>query len=207
MVLAIDTDINYYHHYYTDIAVDPTTRLACFMHVTQTIAVSSIIYQHSVPVSKQCRWFYWISSRGLERMSMDGNNRTIVINRTHTNSHYDDAILSFVLDYQTQTIYWVSYDLDDDNMIIKCSNVDGTNQQTILHHQMYHYYYYEIFYTPPGLTIHKETLYLSFPWMREVYTLGTNGGKFTTFIDESVLCRVKYQLKVIKQPAGKLNRA
>lgn len=140
-------------------------------------------------------------------MSMDGNNRTIVINRTHPNSHYDDAILSFVLDYQTQTIYWVFYDLDDDNMIIKCSNVDGTNQQTILHHQMYHYYYYEIFYTPPGLTIHKETLYLSFPWMREVYTLGTNGGKFTTFIDESVLCRVKYQLKVIKQPAGKLNRA
>lgn len=130
-------------------------------------------------------------------MSMDGNNRTIVINRTHPNSHYDDAILSFVLDYQTQMIYWVSYDLDDYNIIIKHSNVDGTNQQTILHHQMYH--------SPSGLTIHKETLYLSFPWMKEIYTLGTNGGNFITFIDESVLCRVKYQLKVVKQPAGKLN--
>ena len=134
-------------------------------------------------------------------MSMDGKNRTVVIN------YNDDAIISFTLDYQTQVLYWISGN-NGHSIVFKHSNVDGTNNQTIYHDRNYNIIYYNNYYdTPPGLTIHKETLYLSIPWMREVYMLGTNGANFTTFINDSVLCRVKYHIKVTKQPLGELNRA
>ena len=143
-------------------------------------------------------------------MSMDGNNRTLIIKENRTEQYYHDRILSFTVDYQGQMLYWVFSDYADDyicNLIIKRSNIDGTNQQTIYYYDHNRWYCYTILETPPGLAIHEETLILSLPWMREVHRLGTNGANFNIFINDSVLCRVKYLLKVTKQPVGEFNIA
>ena len=123
-------------------------------------------------------------------MSMDGKNRTAIITNV--------SILSVTLDYQTQVLYWVC-DCGDHSLTIKSSNIHGTNQQTIYYNIQSWYYYY---ITPPGLTIYNDTLLLSSPRMSKVYKLGINGTTFDTFIDDSVLCRIKYLLKVTKQPLG-----
>jgi hypothetical protein len=158
---------------------------------------------------------YWNSDRGIERMSMDGNNRTAIINVT---KYRDDAILflsSFTLDYQTQVLYWVFHINDsDDNLIIERSNVDGTNQQTILrlqnvyYYDFYYYYYhhhrYFLYLFSSGLTVYNETLFLSLSWTRELYKIGMNGDALP-FINNSaqVFCRfVNYQLRVTTQPSS-----
>ena len=64
-------------------------------------------------------------------MSMDGSNRTTIID---VDAY--DAILSLTLDYQAQVLYWVYGDDSNGSLIIKCSNVDGTNQQIILQLQI-----------------------------------------------------------------------
>ena len=124
-------------------------------------------------------------------MSMDGKNRAAIITNV--------SILSVTLDYQAQVLYWVC-DCGDHNLTIKSSNIYGTNQQTIYHDNILSRYYY--YSTPPGLSIYNETLLLSSPRTSEVYKLGINGTTLNTFINDSVLCRIKYLLKVTKQPLG-----
>ena len=159
------------------------------------------------------RWLYWRSMRGIERASMDGINRTVVIdveNVTRSTYSFDPAIFSFTLDYKAQVFYWVFGDESDYYLTLISSNVDGTNQQTILRFgDQYIDYYSLLYYYPPGLTVHEETLLLSLSGMNVVYSinleLGANNDNFTTFLNgsESVLCRYDYyQLKVTKQPAG-----
>ena len=135
---------------------------------------------------------------------MDGKNRTIIINVNRNSTYYYDAILSLTLDYQAQMIYWVFGNYSNHSLTIKRSNIDGTNQQTISQPiQIYGYYY--AFDYPPGLTMYQETLFMSLPWMREIYKIGINGENFTTFINSSaqVFCSgYYYQLKVTKQPSG-----
>ena len=124
-------------------------------------------------------------------MSMNGKNRTAIITNV--------SILSVALDYQTQMLYWVC-DYGDHSLTIKNSNIYGINQQTIYRSISSWNYYYN-----SGLTIYNETLFLSSPrTSSEVYRLKINGTSttFNTFINDSVLCRVKYLLKVTKQPLG-----
>ena len=136
---------------------------------------------------------------------MDGNNRTFIID---VDTY--DAILSLTLDYQAQVLYWILGDHGNHSQIIKHSNIDGTNQQTILQlrnvyydHYLFHYYFYSM---TSGLTVYNETLFLSSSWTSEVYKLGINGENFNTlFINSSgqVFCRFRIsQLKVAKQPTG-----
>jgi hypothetical protein len=149
-------------------------------------------------------------------MSMDGNNRTAIIEH-NLQYHRDYAILlSFTLDYQTQVFYWIFYiNGSDGNLIIQRSNVDGTNQQTILRLQNLlfydfyyyilnnHYYSYEV-YNSLGLTVYNETLFLSLSWTGELYKIGMNGDALLLINNSAkVFCRYQnYQLKVTYQPSG-----
>ena len=92
-------------------------------------------------------------------MSMDGNNKTVIIGvDTYAER---DAIFSLTLDYQTQVLYWIFGNNSNGSLNIKSSNTDGTNQQTILQLQNVHYNYYlyifHYFYydRPLGLTVYN----------------------------------------------------
>ncbi len=156
---------------------------------------------------------------GIERASMDGNNRTIFIdveNITRSIYSVDFAILSFTLDHQAQVLYWIFGDESDHYLTLTSSNIiDGTNRQiTSRLGDRYIDYYSLLYYYPPGITVHKETLLLSLSgWPNVVYSvnleLGANNENFTmyTFLNssesDSVLCRYGYhQLKATKQPSG-----
>ena len=137
-------------------------------------------------------------------MSMDGNNRTAIID--HEVDTYYNAVISLTLDYQTQVLYWVYGNSSNGSLSIKRSNTDGTNQQTILQLQNVHYHYFYFYYYSSGLTTYNETLYLTLSWIREIYELGTNGENFNTlFINSSaqlLFCERFYQIKVTNQPSG-----
>ena len=137
-------------------------------------------------------------------MSMDGKNRTTIID-VDTRS-YRDAILSLTLDYQAQVLYWAFANYSNDSLIIKRSNADGTNQQTILQLQNVYLYYYHRYYSyySPGLTVYNKILFLSLPSTRDLYKIGINGDT-SLFINSSaeIFCRFRnYQLKVTNQPSG-----
>ena len=155
------------------------------------------------------RLLYWNSDKGIERMSMDGKNRTAIIDVT---SSYGDVILSLTLDYPAQVLYWVYGNHSNYSLIIKCSNTDGTNQQTILqlqnvHYDYYYYYYYHRHYSSTyssGLTVYNKTLFLSLTMTSDLYKIGINGDT-SLFINSSaqVFCRFQnYQLKATNQPKG-----
>ena len=124
-----------------------------------------------VCILSKSRWLYW-SSRTIERVSMDGSNRTEVVNIT--SRHY---IFSLTLDYQAQVLYWVDYYNYDDSVRVNSSNVDGTNRQTFLRvfsSSYYHHFHFSFY--QHGLSLFGDTLYLSEPWNSEVYkhSIGEN---------------------------------
>lgn len=133
-------------------------------------------------------------------MSMDGKNRTVIINVNKR--HEDDAILSLTLDYQAQVLYWVFGNYSNRSLHIERSNANGTNRQTIIH--LPHIYNRNSLHQPPGLTMNKDMLFLSSLYQdNEAYKLRTNGENFTTFINRSTLFMFQpYHLKVTKQPPG-----
>lgn len=137
-------------------------------------------------------------------MSMDGKNRTVIIN-LNRRRYYVNTILSLTLDNQAQVLYWVFSGSDNHTLIIQSSNVDGTNQQTILVLRNNTVDYRHSLRFPPRLTIYNETLFLSSPWSNEIYKLRANGENFMTFISNLVLCRSNYHLKVTNQPIGELH--
>ena len=121
------------------------------------------------------RLLYWNSDRGIERMSMDGKNRTVIIN---VDAY--DAVLSLTLDYQAQVLYWVLGNNNSGSLIIKRSNTsDVATQQTLFQLQnihYYHYYYHHYYhYHSLGLSVYNETLFLSLSWTRDVYKMGISG--------------------------------
>ena len=138
------------------------------------------------------RWLYWSTGKRLERVSMDGNNRTVLI------SNLNSSINSFTLDYQTQVLYLVFF---NQTLKVTSANIDGTiiRQQQIPHYSSES----ESF---SSLHIHKTMLYLSL-WNREVFTFGTGGENFTTFTNSSVHCFGQYRhLKIVseeQQPQSK----
>ena len=135
-------------------------------------------------------------------MSMDGNNRTVII---EVDTYYN-AVVSLTLDYQAQVLYWIFGNNSNGSLSIKRSNTDGTNQQTILQLQNVHYYYYYLHHYQSGLTMYNDTLLFTLPWTREVYKLRTNGENFTLFINSSmpVFCRNQRSQfpRVTNQPSG-----
>ena len=156
-------------------------------------------------VALYIRLLYWNSHRGIERTSMDGRNRTTIIDVDTR-----DAIFSLTLDYQAQVLYWVYGNDSNGSLIIRRSNTDGTNQQTILQPQnvYYDYYYYYFFFYgttySSALTVYNKTLFLSLPMIRDLYKIGINGDT-SLFINSSaqVFCRFQnYQLKATNQPSG-----
>jgi hypothetical protein len=134
---------------------------------------------------------------------MDGKNRTSIL-RVDTRS-YRDAILAFTLDYQAQVLYWVFGNYSNHSLIIKRSNVDGTNQETILRLQNEHYYYYYR-HRQLGLAVYNETLFLSVSRTRELYKIyiGTNGDALLLINNTAqIFCRFRnYQLRATIQPSG-----
>jgi hypothetical protein len=137
---------------------------------------------------------------------MDGNNRTAIIDITGS---YGDAILALTLDYQAQVLYWVFGNGSNGSLVIKRSNIDGTNQQTILRLQNVYYYYYHhhhlFFYLHSlGLTLYNETLFLSLSSTRELYKIGINGDALLLINNSAqVFCTFQnYQLRATNQPSG-----
>ena len=162
-------------------------------------SLSSLYYYNN-------RQLYWNNYGDIERISMDGNNRTAIIDVIW----YHNAILSFTLDYQAQVLYWVYGNDSNGSLMLKRSNIDGTNQQTILqlqnvYYDYYYYYryYYRFYSDASGLsTVYNETLFLSLTLTRELYKLGINGDALL-LINSSVLCRFQNsQLKMTNQPSG-----
>ena len=151
------------------------------------------------------RLLYWNSGRGVERMSMDGRNRTTIIN---VDTY--DTILSLTLDYQAQVLYWVFGNDSNGSLIIKCSNVDGTNQQTILqlqnvHYDYYNYHYWYHYSLGLSISVYNETLFLSSSPTRELYKIRTNGDTLLLINNSAhqVFCGFRnLQVKVINQPSG-----
>ena len=138
-------------------------------------------------------------------MSMDGKNRTVIIN-LNRRRYYANTILSLTLDNQAQVLYWVFSGRDNHTLTIESSNTDGTNRRTILILRNDTVDYHHSLQFPPRLTTYNETLFLSSPWSDEIYKLRANDDNFMIFIDNLVLCRNNYyHLKVITQPPGRFH--
>ena len=89
---------------------------------------------------------------------MDGNNQTTIIAFNSSHTH-----ITFTLDYQAQTLYWV----DSHGNRLESSNVDGTNRQVLLiSSDIYH-----------GVALFRDVLLFSGSY-RKVYTARTNGQDF-----------------------------
>lgn len=70
-----------------------------------------------------CRWLYWtdIGAKTIERVSMDGSNRT-ELHTTNLQTPY-----SLTIDYKSQTLYWADYSLNR----LESSNADGSNRRLL----------------------------------------------------------------------------
>ena len=137
-------------------------------------------------------------------MSMDGKNRTVIINLDRFR-YYVDTILSVTLDYHAQMLYWIFYRKSNNTLVIESSNVNGTNRQTILPLMSTTVNYRHSLRFPPRLTVYNDTFFLSSPWSDEVYKLRASGDNFMIFINYLVFCRDNYyHLKVTEQLPGEL---
>ena len=185
----------------------------CYRYSQVTCAGTGYDTNHHITssfriIALYIRLLYWNSNKRIERMSMDGKNRTAIVD-VDTGS-YHDVILSLTLDYQAQVLYWVFGNDSNGSLIIKCSNVDGTNQQTILQLQNVHYDYYNyhrFYHYSLGLSIsvYNETLFLSSSPTRELYKIRTNGDTLLLINNSAhqVFCGFRnLQVKVINQPSG-----
>ena len=128
------------------------------------------------------RWLYWNDNflNKIEKVSMDGKNRTIIINTNVPVTH------SLTLDYKEQILYWT----DSDYRVLESSTVNGTNRKTI--------YSFSQSYTFYGISVFKDTLYLS-RHSSTIHRVSTSGQNFST-ISYPYLCYKNYhQLKVFSQ--------
>jgi hypothetical protein len=127
------------------------------------------------------RWLYWNDNflNKIEKASMDGKNRTVIINTNVPVTH------SLTLDYKHQILYWI----DSDYRVLESSTVNGTNRKTIYSFSQSYYFY--------GISIFKDTLYLS--QQSTIYRVSTSGQNFTS-ISIPYLCYKSYrQLKVFSE--------
>ena len=132
-------------------------------------------------------------------MSMDGKNRTAIIDVDTRSDH--DIILSFTLDYHAQVLYWIFSNNDSHRLNIKCLKIDGKIQR-IIYLRLHYAHYYNCYSS--GLAIFNETLFLSLSRMSELYKIGINGDMLPLINSSAkVFCRFwNYQLKATNQPSG-----
>lgn len=141
-------------------------------------------------------------------MSMDGKNRTVIVNEDNS-GYYDDAILSFTLDYPTQILYWSFYDHNNHTLSFESSYADGSNRQILqlIDADTIFYDYYYLYRYPSSLGVYKQTLFFSVSWRHQVYKLElARGENLVILFNSSAICGNKYyQIKVAKQqPAGEI---
>ena len=141
------------------------------------------------------RWLYWNDNMRLEKMSMDGNNKTDLF----TFEGYHHSIIAFTLDCQAQQLYWVGVDMDQSYttfVSINRSNVDGTNMETIFILNQDDYYYYFGYYGEIHLSLFEQQLFVSSSTDYEISILDINQENITTssmIIDRSLLCNSFYR--------------
>ena len=81
------------------------------------------LLEHITTTMHVCRYIFWLDwgRDVIERASMDGTERTVIVSEGLTNP------LSIALDYSTQTLYWI-----DVPGKLGSSSFSGSNQQTLL---------------------------------------------------------------------------
>lgn len=155
-----------------DIIVDPTTRYILIINDNQTVKTVIILFD---------RWLYWNDNflNKIEKASMDGQNRTIIINTNVPLTH------SLTLDYQEQRLYWI----DTDYRVLECSTVNGTDRKTV--------YLFSQSYTFYGMSFLQDTLYFS--QHGTIQRVNTSGQNFTS-ISVPHLCYKRYRrLKIFSK--------
>ena len=93
--------------------------------------------------NRRLYWTDWGNVAKIERSSMDGKDRTVLIN---TNLVWPNAI---TLDYQTKTLYWADAALDK----IESSDTDGLSRTLLTDSSLVGH--------PFAITIFNDTLYWS----------------------------------------------
>ena len=68
------------------------------------------------------RWLYWSNRSRIMKASMDGNNKTVVVDN-------NVEVFAFTIDYQNQVLYFVYW--DNNRLNINSSNIDGSNTKLI----------------------------------------------------------------------------
>ena len=83
-------------------------------------AINSLLWHSQKHLSVIHRWLYWIDSGldQIERASMDGTSRTVLINSDLSSAY------ALTLDYNTQTLYWADASYDK----IEMSSANGTGR-------------------------------------------------------------------------------
>lgn len=155
-----------------DIIVDPTTRYIFIINENQMVKTVIILFD---------RWLYWNDNflNKIEKASMDGQNRTIIINTNVPLTH------SLTLDYQEQRLYWI----DTDYRVLECSTVNGTDRKTV--------YLFSQSYTFYGMSFLQDTLYFS--QYGTIQRVNTSGHNFTS-ISVPHLCYKSYRrLKIFSK--------
>lgn len=127
------------------------------------------------------RWLYWNDNflNKIEKASMDGKNKTVIINTNVPVTH------SLTLDYREQRLYWT----DSDYRVLESSTVNGTDRKTI--------YSFSQSYSFHGISVFMDTVYLS--QYSTIYRVSTSGHNFTS-ISIPYLCRKSYrQLEIFSK--------
>ena len=129
-------------------------------------------------------WSDWGSVAKIETASMDGENRTVIID---TDLVWPSGL---TIDYAQQILYWT----DNNRGRIESSNVDGSNRITISSQRIYQ---------PFGISVYRSTLYYT-DFISGVNTLNVSRGSVRQTILNS-LCEDASGIEVFsieKQPTG-----
>ena len=135
-------------------------------------------------------WTDWGTTPMIERASMDGTARSVIINST---LGWPNGL---TLDYVSQTLYWVDAQLDK----IEKSNVDGSMRMLLptpasaIQH-------------PFGITFFEGYIYWSDWATNSIYTAAVNDTEFGTHVFFTNLTFSPMQLHIVdssRQPIGKV---
>lgn len=120
----------------------------------------------------------------IEKASMDGENRTVIID---TDLVWPNGL---TMDHATQVLYWT----DNGRRRIESSNVDGSNRRTISNQRIYQ---------PFGISVYRSMLYFT-DFISGVNTLNISGESVSKTILNS-LCEDVIGIEVVsieRQPTG-----
>lgn len=164
------------------IIVDPTHRFE-ILYITNDydISVCNIICTFNTSV---LYWSDWGSVAKIETASMDGENRTAIID---TDLVWPSGL---TIDYAQQTLYWT----DNSRGRIESSNIDGSNRITISN---------QLIYQPFGISVYRSALYYA-DFISGINKLNVSRGSVRQTILNS-LCEHASGIEVFsieKQPTG-----